>query len=552
LWPDGRFQELVDASQRAINSGELQEVELHQELIPGQPTITQVFVVPEFDSNANIIGTIATSRNITAIRESELRLKHTIDSLPGLAYTLHLSADGNLSLPFLSPNVETTIGIKPQDATRNFLALHNLVHPDDRNGIDEAIAQSAKSMQPIHIEYRLVRPLQQERWVDMRAIPEAQNDGGILWYGIMLDITKRKQAEAKLQASEQRFRTLTDNLPDNVARFNLECKAVYANPPLQKLAKAVSGKSPIGRTPTELLKNNKDARRYQRTLERVMETGKPASLEVSFAYPPGELSIHQMNFVAERRGSGEIRGALVIGRDITVLKETERRLKESNIQIRAMARRRETAREEERKHISRELHDDLGQYLTALSLHTSALNIEFAAANPAMRDKLELILELVSHTRKVARNLSRKLRPVELDMGIESALNTLVDQFSAQYGIQCELELGDETHKLPDNHCAILYRVLQESLTNIARHAEAQHVGIVLRHQDDSVVLEVSDDGLGFNPSKVKLKSFGLVGMRERLQAEGGELEIRSEPNNGTRIIAHLPKVEMPAEKQND
>jgi signal transduction histidine kinase len=217
-----------------------------------------------------------------------------------------------------------------------------------------------------------------------------------------------------------------------------------------------------------------------------------------------------------------------------------------------MARRRETAREEERKHISRELHDDLGQYLTALSLQTSALNIEFAAANPAMRDKLELILELVSHTRKVARNLSRKLRPVELDMGIESALNTLVDQFSAQYGIQCELELGDETHKLPDNHCAILYRVLQESLTNIARHAEARHVGIVLRHQDDSVVLEVSDDGLGFNPSKVKLKSFGLVGMRERLQAEGGELEIRSEPNNGTRIIAHLPKVEMPAERQID
>lgn len=359
------------------------------------------------------------------------------------------------------------------------------------------------------------------------------------------EIEERRVAQEELAAREQQFRTLAENLPDNVARYNLECRAVYANPPLRKAAKAFSGRSPIGKTPTELLPGNEDALRYQSTMQRVMQTGTPEYLEITLPYPPGEISIHQMSFVAERRGNGAIRGTLVIGRDITVLKETERQLKESNKQIMALAQRRETAREEERIHISRELHDDLGQYLTALSLHASALNIEFAEDKPAMRTKLELILSLVNRTKKVARNLSRKLRPVELDMGIEAALHGLVDQFSAQYGINCQLRLDQETDNLPDTRAAILYRVVQESLTNIARHAEANNVEIVLQCRNGGVTLKVSDDGKGFDPAKVKPTSFGLVGMQERLLAVGGEFEICNEPHNGTRVIAHLPPIEM-------
>jgi signal transduction histidine kinase len=284
-------------------------------------------------------------------------------------------------------------------------------------------------------------------------------------------------------------------------------------------------------------------------MERVIKTGTPENLEITLPYPLGEISIHQMSFVAERRGNGEIRGSLVIGRDITVLKETEQQLKESNSKIMALAQRRETAREEERIHISRELHDDLGQYLTALSLHASALNIEFADANPAMRTKLELILSLVNGTKKVARNLSRKLRPVELDLGIEAALQGLVDQFSAQYEVNCEMKLDQKTDKLSDTHASILYRVVQESLTNIARHAEANNVEIVLQCKDGGVILEVSDDGKGFDPAKVKPTSFGLIGMQERLLAAGGEFEICNEPHNGTRVIAHLPPIEMNEER---
>ena len=126
-------------------------------------------------------------------------------------------------------------------------------------------------------------------------------------------------------------------------------------------------------------------------------------------------------------------------------------------------------------------------------------------------------------------------------MGVEMALNELVGQFSAEYGIRCNLELDEDTDRLSDSYGVILYRVLQESLTNIARHAEAQSIEVVLQHRDDGVMLKITDDGKGFDPSKVKSTSIGLIGMRERLLAVGGELEVCSELQNGTRVVAHLP-----------
>jgi signal transduction histidine kinase len=275
-----------------------------------------------------------------------------------------------------------------------------------------------------------------------------------------------------------------------------------------------------------------------------LRTAKPEQIEIEVPSDDGSSQIFQVSFVAEQRGNGEVRGALAISRDISRLKETERQLEESNAQLKAMARRRETAREEERKYIARELHDDLGQYLTALRLQVSVLNMEFAEQNPAMRMKLEQLLSLVDSTKKVTRNLSQRLRPVELDMGTETALSELAEQFSVQYGISCNLELDEETDKITDSYSIILYRVLQESLTNIARHAEANSVEVILQNQDDGVMLMISDDGMGFDPSRIQATSFGLLGMRERLLAVGGELEINSDMQNGTRVVAHLPNVD--------
>jgi PAS domain S-box-containing protein len=356
-------------------------------------------------------------------------------------------------------------------------------------------------------------------------------------------IEERRKAQDELATRERIFRTLAENLPDNLVRYNRKCLAVYVNPRTAMVA-SCEPEELIGTAAFERLPDPEQVQHYRRALERVMRTAKPEQIEIELLRTDGGTQIFQVSLVAEQRGNGEVRGALAISRDITRLKETERQLEESNAQLKAMARRRETAREEERKHIARELHDDLGQYLTALQLHTSVLKIEFAEQYPTLRARLEQLLSLVDSTKKVTRNLSQRLRPAEIDMGIEAALNELVDQFSAQYGIRCNLELGEELDKITDSYSVIIYRVLQESLTNIARHAEANRVEVVLQCRNDGVMLMIRDDGKGFDPSKVKATSFGLVGMRERLLAVGGELEIHSELQNGTRVIANLPNVD--------
>jgi PAS domain S-box-containing protein len=360
--------------------------------------------------------------------------------------------------------------------------------------------------------------------------------------GIARNVTRLRGVEEELRHSERQFRTLAENLPDTLVRYDLGCRATYVNPRLT-MKYLCDSKELIGTRVFERLPDPEQVRHYRLALERVIRTAKPEQIEIELPGDEGRSQIYQVSFVAEQRGDGEVRGALAISRDITLLKETERSLEESNTQLREMARRRETTREEERKYIARELHDDLGQYLTALGLHTSILNLEFADRNPAMQNKLEQMLSLVDSTKKVVRNLSQRLRPADLDMGIETALNELAGQFSAQYGVSCKLELDKETDRLTDSYGVILYRVLQESLTNIARHAEAHTVEVVLQCRDDSVFFKVRDDGRGFDPSRVKPKSFGLVGMRERLQAVGGELEICSEARNGTSVVALLPMV---------
>jgi signal transduction histidine kinase len=158
----------------------------------------------------------------------------------------------------------------------------------------------------------------------------------------------------------------------------------------------------------------------------------------------------------------------------------------------------------------------------------------------------------VDSTKKVARNLLQRLRPAELDRGILTALNELSSQFSAEYGVNCDVKLDRKADNLADGYGIILYRVMQESLTNIARHAKAENVEVILQERDDGLMLMITDDGEGFDNSKVKQTSYGLAGIHERLLAVGGELEISSELQKGTRIIARLPTVEMSKESESD
>ena len=227
--------------------------------------------------------------------------------------------------------------------------------------------------------------------------------------------------------------------------------------------------------------------------------------------------------------------------DITERKQTERDLEESRAQLRGFLARREEANEEERRYIAREVHDELGQMLTGLQLNVSFITHKFSADLPALHEHLQETMMLVSRALDAVRNVTSALRPTALDMGIVSALEWLAGRFGANQHIQCVVHIGDAEIELDENHAIALYRIVQESLTNVARHAGASKLEITLIREGDDYVLKVRDNGVGFDVGIKKENSFGLVGIRERAVMLAGTVSINSQLGSGTEVVVRIP-----------
>ncbi|HSI58139.1 MAG TPA: sensor histidine kinase [Ideonella sp.] len=216
-------------------------------------------------------------------------------------------------------------------------------------------------------------------------------------------------------------------------------------------------------------------------------------------------------------------------------------LERSRLELQQLSASLVEAREEERRRIARELHDELGQQLSALKMEVSSLTSAPHSALQAERFKgmLEMIDETVASVRRIAADL----RPLMLDdLGLNAAVEWLARMSSRRMGIQITLRLGEYPEPLPERASIALYRMVQEALTNIARHANASEALIEIRHVGEQLWLTVEDNGVGFRPHSMRREgSHGLMGMRERAHMLGGSLEIGSAETGGGRIRVCLP-----------
>jgi PAS domain S-box-containing protein len=236
-------------------------------------------------------------------------------------------------------------------------------------------------------------------------------------------------------------------------------------------------------------------------------------------------------------------------RDITERQQVERRLTHSHEQLRQLSSMLQSIREEERSHIARELHDDLGQRLASLRIDLALLQRQSAASSKPLLDGMdERLLGTITALRRIAANL----RPRALDEGgLYFALQALRRDFVDQYGIACELLADEPDLRLDDTTSTTIYRVVQESLTNIARHANATRVTISADRIDSQFLLTIHDDGRGIAAAEMeKAQSLGLVGMRERVAALHGDITISADEPPGTRIDVILPIIDRVPEKQ--
>ena len=232
-----------------------------------------------------------------------------------------------------------------------------------------------------------------------------------------------------------------------------------------------------------------------------------------------------------------------IGKLNAELRQANTELDRSHEQLRRLTAHVEALREDERARIAREVHDDLGGALTGLKMDVARLRRSFNGGHPDRQNDFEQLNQSIDVLVQSVRRIATELRPAILDdFGLAAAIEWQLQEFTQRAGLHGELFLGDADLSLPPDTATALFRVFQEALTNVARHAQATQVAVTLHAVEQSLVLQVRDNGRGVTPDELRqARSFGLVGMRERVHLLRGELEINSQPGQGTTIQVRVP-----------
>ena len=348
-------------------------------------------------------------------------------------------------------------------------------------------------------------------------------------------ITARRLAERRLADSEQMLRLSLEQIPailwavDREYRFTIVqgggLRAVGAKP------RAGEGRS--------LREFRDDASRATRAVGRAFEGE-------SLSYLDEERGrTFDTRVEPLRDANGEIVGAICLALDVTERRRGEEELRASREELRRLAARMTHLQEEERRRIAHELHDELGQRLTALRIEAAVLPRKIGERCSAeVSQAVDSMLQLIDDTILTVRRVATELRPAILDhFGLRSALEHELSQFEKRTGIRYELDISPDDVAADDARATTLYRIVQESLTNVTRHADATFVRVTVEEREDALVLEISDNGRGITEEEIASSlSLGLVGMRERALAHGGEATIRATPNGGTTVSVRLPR----------
>jgi two-component system, NarL family, sensor histidine kinase UhpB len=350
------------------------------------------------------------------------------------------------------------------------------------------------------------------------------------------DFTKRRFAERTLQKSEEKWRKLVATIPGFVALHDLEGRFLFLN----HYADGFSEKDIIGKSLYDLIsETSKDE--YQRNFRNCIRTKQTQHLEYYGFGNNKAIRIYE-SYLVPILEKNQVVNVMDIATDITKQKKMEEKLLKSKELLERLNQHQNEIREKERAVISREIHDELGQSMTALKLDLGQMH-QYVSKNIEACKKLEKMIELTSDTIKNVQRISSELRPGILDdLGLVSAVEWYCDEFEKRTGINCEFKFDDPVYE--DTRInLVFFRVMQETLTNVIRHARATSVSINLYKTIKGNIMTIQDNGVGIQEEKIEShKSLGLISMRERVRQFGGKIIISSGKGSGTRLSVFIPE----------
>lgn len=361
----------------------------------------------------------------------------------------------------------------------------------------------------------------------------------------LADVTERHRALAALRESEARLKGIAGNVPGLV--FRLEPAPAEGEPEFPYISEG--SEALVGYTPAQIqhplmglrnLVHPDDRADYHQVQDLAIASDQDWSWQGRILTRQGEQRWADIKASARRLPNGRVAWDGIVW-DITQGKRAELALAQSQEQLRELSAHLESVREEEKARIAREVHDELGQMLTVLKLEVSMCELAFADLDPGLHERLGSMKRLIAQLFQLVRDVATALRPPILDAGIASAIEWQARRFEARTQIPCLVQVPDNLPALSDAKAIGLFRILQEALTNVMRHAQAHSVEIELVREDGQLRMTVSDDGTGFRRDQPRPASFGLVGVRERVLMLGGSMALDSEPGEGTSLSVTIP-----------
>jgi len=341
-----------------------------------------------------------------------------------------------------------------------------------------------------------------------------------------------------LGISEEKYRDLYDNAPDMYHSVDKNGIIIECNETEAKML-GYKKEEIIGKPITYFM--TEESKKAQAEFFPNIEKYSFIQVERDFIRKDGSVFTASLNVYVEVDEKGNFVKTKTIGRDITYRKQIEEELRKSREALRKLSVYLQNIRENERKEIAKEIHDELGQSLTALKLSLSW--IKKRVEDEFLNKKFDETLTIVNALIKQVQNISNRLRPSLIDyLTLEDAIMWQVKEFERNTSIVCNVDIAEHGIKLSKNVSLTLFRIFQEALTNIARHANATEVDIKMFRSEASILLIIKDNGIGISDEKIKSpESFGLMAMRERAYSINATLDIHRSYEGGTEIIISVP-----------
>jgi two-component system sensor histidine kinase UhpB len=531
-------------------------VTAHQAALRGEATTYEVSfrgrtfsarVEPLYEPHGRICGVAGICFDITdrrraelALQESETRLRTIIETEPECVKLV--DAQGCL----LDMNPAGLAMIEAEDIAQvRGMRIDQVVAPEHRAAFNDLHARvfaggSGK------LEFEIVGLRGTRRWLATHAVPlHSQGGHPTALLAITGDITQRKLTEQALRHSEERLQLVTLATNDAVWDWDLVTNALWWGRGFETLFWYASDEIEPGIESWHNRLHPEDRERVIAGVRAALDGGNASwSSEYRFRRRDGSYAdVYHRGYVIHDRETGipvRVVGSMM---DVTERKRSQEQLQASRAALRLLAARHQDVREHERTRIAREIHDSLGQALTALKLQLAASQEAAVNAAPGLGARLSETAMMVDDLVKGVRRIATELRPPILDQfGLPAALEWLAQDFSRRTGIACKTTILPTDAAIADELATALFRIVQEALTNVSRHAHASQVNVELGMKSGCMTLEIGDDGKGITEmAATGPRSLGILGMRERAAALGGVLEVAPRAGGGTRVAAWFP-----------